>query len=41
MSGQSSLRSRRMSALDIVCIVALAFLVGVVVGTPDKKKYFN
>lgn len=30
-----------MSALDIVCVVALAFLVGVVVGTPDKSKYFR
>lgn len=30
-----------MTTLDIICIVALAFLVGVVVGTPDKRKYFN
>lgn len=30
-----------MSALDIVCVVALAFLIGVVVGTPDKSKYFH
>ncbi len=30
-----------MSALDIACIVALAFLVGVVVGTPDKSKFYK
>ncbi len=30
-----------MSALDIICIVALAFLVGVVVGTPDKSKFYK
>lgn len=30
-----------MSVLDIACIVALAFLVGVVVGTPDKSKFYK
>lgn len=30
-----------MTTFDIICVVALAFLVGVVVGTPDKRKYFN
>lgn len=30
-----------MSALDIICIVALAFLVGMVVGTPDKSKFYK
>lgn len=30
-----------MSALDIACIVALAFLTGVVVGTPDKSKFYK
>ena len=30
-----------MTTFDIFCVVALAFLVGVVVGTPDKNKYFN
>lgn len=30
-----------MTTLDIICIVALAFLVGVVVGTPDKRKFYK
>jgi hypothetical protein len=30
-----------MSALDVACIVALAFLVGVVVGTPDKSRFYK
>ncbi len=30
-----------MSTLDIICIIALAFLVGVVVGTPDKSKFYK
>lgn len=30
-----------MNTLDIICIVALAFLVGVVVGTPDKSKFYK
>lgn len=30
-----------MSALEIGCLVALAFLVGVVVGTPDKSKFYK
>lgn len=30
-----------MSALDIVCVFALAFLFGVVVGTPDKSKFYK
>lgn len=30
-----------MTSFDIFCLVALAFLVGVVVGTPDKSKYFR
>lgn len=30
-----------MSTLDIFCLIALAFLVGVVVGIPDKKKFYK
>lgn len=30
-----------MSTLDIFCLVALAFLVGVIVGTPDKRKFYK
>lgn len=30
-----------MATLDIVCLVALAFLVGVIVGTPDKSKFYK
>lgn len=30
-----------MSTLDIICIVALAFLVGVVAGTPDKSRFYK
>lgn len=30
-----------MNLLDIACIVALAFLVGVIVGTPDKSKFYK
>nr|DAL95033.1 MAG TPA: hypothetical protein [Caudoviricetes sp.] len=30
-----------MSALDIICVVALAFLAGVVVGTPDKSRFYK
>lgn len=30
-----------MSALDIVCVVALAFLAGVVAGTTDKSKFYK
>lgn len=30
-----------MSVLDIVCVVALAFLVGVVVGMPNKSRFYK
>ena len=30
-----------MTTLDIICVVALAFLVGVVVGTPDKSRFYK
>lgn len=30
-----------MTGLDIICLIALAFLAGVVVGTPDKSKFYK
>lgn len=30
-----------MTTFDIICVVALAFLAGVVVGTPDKSKFYK
>lgn len=30
-----------MSGLSIGCIVALAFLLGVIVGTPDKSRFYK
>lgn len=30
-----------MTTFDIICFVALAFLVGVIVGTPDKSKFYK
>ena len=30
-----------MSGLSIGCIVALAFLAGVIVGTPDKSRFYK
>lgn len=30
-----------MTTLDIICTVALAFLVGVVVGMPDKSRFYK
>lgn len=30
-----------MNALEIGCLVILAFLIGVIVGTTDKSKFFK
>ena len=30
-----------MNTLDIICVVALAFLAGVVVGMPDKSRFYK
>lgn len=30
-----------MTPLDIFGAIVLAFLAGVIVGTPDKRKFFN
>lgn len=30
-----------MTTLDIICVVALAFLAGVIVGTPEKSRFYK